>query len=167
MDCIVHGVAKSQTQLSDFHFTNCNQIFYLPEGLQVFFKRDQIGECFSVTVKSFKNHRNYSNGLLFGRNCFLFCIFLIFVIRRSHRSSQEEISHVQGQEQRLRGDNPHPRSGAVAALCWSRREEIPHVQGKRNPSKMVGTERGHQRADRLKPQSQKTSQSDLMDHSLV
>ena len=33
-------------------------------------------------------------------------------------------------------------------LCWSSHEEIPHVQGKRNPSKMVGTERGHQRADR-------------------
>jgi len=41
-------------------------------------------------------------------------------------------------------------------LCWSSREEITHVQGKRNPS----TERGHQRADRRKPQSQKTSQSD-------
>ena len=25
-----------------------------------------------------------------------------------------------------------------------------HIQGKRNPSKMVGSERGHQRADRLK-----------------
>ena len=23
------------------------------------------------------------------------------------------------------------------ALCWSSREEIPHIQGKRNPSKMV------------------------------
>ena len=34
-------------------------------------------------------------------------------------------------------------------------EEIPNVQSKRNPSKMVGTERGHQRTDRLKPQSQK------------
>ena len=32
---------------------------------------------------------------------------------------------------------------------------------------MVGTERGHQRADRPKPQSQTTSQSDHMDHSLV
>ena len=32
---------------------------------------------------------------------------------------------------------------------------------------MVGVERWHQRADRLKPQSQKTSQSDHMDHSLV
>ena len=32
---------------------------------------------------------------------------------------------------------------------WSSREEIPHVQGKRNPSKMVGVARGHQRADTL------------------
>ena len=39
------------------------------------------------------------------------------------------------------------------------REEIPHVRGKRNPSKMVGVARGHQRADALKPHSQKTSQS--------
>ena len=37
-------------------------------------------------------------------------------------------------------------------LCWSSREEIPHVQGKRNPSTSVGAKRGHQRADRLKPQ---------------
>ena len=44
-------------------------------------------------------------------------------------------------------------------LCWSSREEIPHAQGKRNPSKMVGVLRGHQRADTLKPYSQKTSQS--------
>ena len=44
-------------------------------------------------------------------------------------------------------------------LCWGSREEIPHTQGKRNPSKMVGVARGHQRADTLKPYSQKTSQS--------
>ena len=44
-------------------------------------------------------------------------------------------------------------------LCWSSREEIPHAQGKRNPSKMVGVAREHQRADTLKPYSQKTSQS--------
>ena len=44
-------------------------------------------------------------------------------------------------------------------LCWSSREEIPHAQGKRNPSKMVGIARGHQRANTLKPYSQKTSQS--------
>ena len=44
-------------------------------------------------------------------------------------------------------------------LCWSSREEILHAQGKRNPSKMVGVARGHQRADTLKSYSQKTSQS--------
>ena len=44
-------------------------------------------------------------------------------------------------------------------LCWSSREEIHHAQGKTNPSKMVGIARGHQRADTLKPYSQKTSQS--------
>ena len=47
----------------------------------------------------------------------------------------------------------------MAALCWSIREEIPHAQGKRNPSKMVSIARRHQRADTLKPYSQKTSQS--------
>ena len=44
-------------------------------------------------------------------------------------------------------------------FCWSSREEIAHTQGKRNPSKMVGVARGHQRADTLKPYSQKTNQS--------
>ena len=44
-------------------------------------------------------------------------------------------------------------------LCWSSREEIPHAQGKRNPSKTVGVAKGHQRANTLKPYSQKTSQS--------
>ena len=57
--------------------------------------------------------------------------------------------------------------GAVAVLCWSSREEIPHIQGKRYPSKMVGVARGHQRADTLKPSSQKTSQSDHTDHRLA
>ena len=48
----------------------------------------------------------------------------------------------------------------MAELCWSSHEEIPHDQGKRNPSKMVGVARGgHQRANTLKPYSQKTSQS--------
>ena len=78
-----------------------------------------------------------------------------------------------------RGATPCSRSGGVAS------EEIPiiqdkeqwlrfagaalleHVQSRRNPSKMVGVVRGHQRADTLKPQSHKTSQSNHMDHSLV
>ena len=44
-------------------------------------------------------------------------------------------------------------------LCRSSREEMPHAQGKRNTSKMVGVAKGHQRADTLKPYSQETSQS--------
>ena len=47
----------------------------------------------------------------------------------------------------------------MAVLCWSSREGILHAQGKRNPSKMVGVARGHQRANTLKPYSQTTSQS--------
>ena len=70
------------------------------------------------------------------------------------RGSREMIPLIQGK-------------GAAAALCWSSPEEIPHVQGKRNPSKVVGIAREHQRADTLKPYSHKTSQSDHMDHSLV
>ena len=47
----------------------------------------------------------------------------------------------------------------MVALCWSSHEEIPHAQGKRYLSKRVGVARGHQKADTLKPYSQKTSQS--------
>ena len=47
----------------------------------------------------------------------------------------------------------------MAALCWNSREDTPHVQGKRNPHKTVGVARRHQRADTLKPESQKSSQS--------
>ena len=49
------------------------------------------------------------------------------------------------------------RSNGCALL--SSREEIPHAQGKKNPSKTVGVARGHQRANTLKPYSQKMSQS--------
>ena len=41
----------------------------------------------------------------------------------------------------------------------SSHEEISHARGKRNTSKMVGVAKGHQRAETLKPYSQKTSQS--------
>ena len=44
-----------------------------------------------------------------------------------------------------------PLLGRGVALCWSSREDISHVQGKRNPSKTVGVVRGYQRADTLKP----------------
>ena len=62
------------------------------------------------------------------------------------KGGSEEIPLIQGKEQQLCF-----AGGAV------KRE--PHIQGKRNPSKMVGVARGHQRADTLKPDSQKTSQS--------
>ena len=47
----------------------------------------------------------------------------------------------------------HPSSKVRSSGCtfWNSREEIPQVQGKRNPSKMVGFARGHQNADTLKP----------------
>ena len=77
--------------------------------------------------------------------------YSMFKVRRGDR---EEIPLIQGKEQQVR-------------FCWSSREEIPHIQGKGNPSKMVGAARGHQKEHRLKPQSQTSSQSDHMDHSLV
>ena len=60
--------------------------------------------------------------------------------------SSKEIPLIQGKEQWL--------CFAGAAV-----KRYSHVQGKRNPSKMVGAARGHQRADTLKPYPQKTSQS--------
>ena len=54
-------------------------------------------------------------------------------------------------EVQMRRATPRPRSGAAAMLYWSSHEEIPNVQGKRNPSKMIGVARGHQTADTLKP----------------
>ena len=60
-------------------------------------------------------------------------------------------------QEQPRGATPRPRSGAAADRSYPTskvrsggQEEITHVQGKRNPSKTVGAERGHQRADRLK-----------------
>ena len=38
-----------------------------------------------------------------------------------------------------------------AGKRYSSHEKIPHIQGKRNPSKTVGVARGYQRADTLKP----------------
>ena len=43
------------------------------------------------------------------------------------------------------------RSYSTFKVWRSSREEIPLVQGKRNPSKRVGVAKGHQRADTLKP----------------
>ena len=58
-------------------------------------------------------------------------------------SGDKEIPLIQSKEQQL---------------CFSGAAEIPHAQGRRNPSKMIGVAGAHQRADTLKPYSQKTSQ---------
>ena len=79
------------------------------------------------------------------------------------QEGQGDLLHLQGREGRLWGDTPRERLGAVAVLCWSSGEEIPHVQGRRNPSKMVGVARGQTH----KQKSQKTSQSNHMDHRPV
>ena len=83
------------------------------------------------------------------------------------RGSSKEISLVQGEEQRLRFAGAAKKRYPMSKVRNSSSEETPAIQIKINPSKMVGAERGHQRADRLKPQSQTTGQSDHMDHSLV
>ena len=95
---------------------------------------------------------------------------------RRCRSGLKELPHARGQGQWPRGATPHQRSGEAAKRSnpmskerWLRGrkraersystfkvrrgggEEIPLVQGKRNPGKMVGVARGHQRADTLKP----------------
>ena len=51
----------------------------------------------------------------------------------------------------LRGHRRAERSYSTFKVRRGGREEIPLVQGKRNPSKTVGVARGHQRADTLKP----------------
>ena len=60
------------------------------------------------------------------------------------KGGSKEIPLIQGKEQRL---------------CFAGAAVKRYPQDKRNPSKMVGVARGHQRADTLKPFSQKTSQS--------
>ena len=54
-------------------------------------------------------------------------------------------------ERWLHGRRKAKRSYSTYKVRRGSREEILLVQGKRNPSKMVGVARGHQRADTLKP----------------
>ena len=60
-------------------------------------------------------------------------------------------SNPTSKEQSLHGRRGAKRSYSTFKVRRGSREEILHVQGKRNPSKTVGAERGHQRADTLKP----------------
>ena len=64
------------------------------------------------------------------------------------KGGSKEVSFVQGKERWLRF--------AGAAV---KRYPTPKVRDTPRPSKMVGVARGHQKADTLKPYSQKTSQS--------
>ena len=54
-------------------------------------------------------------------------------------------------EQWLCGSRRAERSYSTFKVRRGGGEEIPLVQGKRNPSKMVSIARGHQRANTLKP----------------
>ena len=102
----------------------------------------------------------------------------------TRRSLAAAMAHEHGREELPPAWGPEelPRtcgwdSGQEELTCIIRNEQWlcfagaalkrPHIQGKRNPSKTVGTERGDQRADRLKLQSQTTSQSDHMNYSFV
>ena len=101
-----------------------------------------------------------------------------FPMSKVRGSGRGKLPHVQGAVAALgvgglRGTIPSSRSEGVAmrrypsskvrssgcALLEQPCRDIP-VQSNRNPSKMVGVARGHQRADALKPQLQRTSQSD-------
>ena len=74
--------------------------------------------------------------------------YSMFKVRRG---GCEEISIIQGKEQQL--------CFAGAAVKRYPTSKVRETQ--------VGVVKGHQRADTLKPYSQKTSQSDHTDHSLV
>ena len=62
-----------------------------------------------------------------------------------------ERSNPTSKEWRLHGQRRAERSYSTFQVRRGGHEEIPLVQGWRNPSKMVGVARGHQRADTLKP----------------
>ena len=62
-----------------------------------------------------------------------------------------ERSNPTSKEQQLCSHRRAKRSYSTFKVRRGGREEIPLVQGKRNPSKTIGVARGHQRADTLKP----------------
>ena len=62
-----------------------------------------------------------------------------------------ERSNPMSKEWRLCGQRRAERSYSTFKVRRGSCEEIPFVQGKRNPSKMAGVARGHKRVDPLKP----------------
>ena len=83
---------------------------------------------------------------LFSAASFSFC-FQSF----SALGSFPERSNLTSKEQRLHWHRRAERSYSTSKVRRGGPEDIPLIQGKRNPGKMVGVERGHQRADTLKP----------------
>ena len=65
--------------------------------------------------------------------------------------NEKEHAKLWFKEQRLRGRRRTQKSYSTFKVRRGGREEVPLIQGKRNPSKTVGVARGHQRADTLKP----------------
>ena len=67
------------------------------------------------------------------------------------KEGSEELLHIQGQEGQR--ENIPLIQGKEQRLCFAggAMKRYHQVQGKRNPSKIVGVVRGHQRADKLKP----------------
>ena len=70
--------------------------------------------------------------------------------RKSNQSILKEINPEDSLESAQQSVVSGPEKTPYVQSQFGGHEEIPHVQSKRNPSKMAGTERGHQRADRLK-----------------
>ena len=81
---------------------------------------------------------------------------------RQLRSAWEELPHERpgaaarrsyprSKKRWLPGHRRAERSYSTFKVRRGGGEETPLVQGKRNPNKMVGVARGHQRADTLKP----------------
>ena len=81
MDCIVHGVTKSQTQLSDFHF-------HFQRG-QSILKNDQLrtqifwhNEITNVCPKFFNLLQRYNlagNSLLYAKLWYVYLIYILMI----------------------------------------------------------------------------------------
>ena len=99
-----------------------------------------------------------------------FCLFILFMKQHENIKQHAQEEQATSKEQQLRRHRRTERSCSTFKVRRGGHEEIPliqgkelccsllgqpwrepHVQGKKNPSKMVGVARGHQRADRLKP----------------
>ena len=70
---------------------------------------------------------------------------------RPRSGAAAEMSYPTSKEQRLCRPRRAERSYSMFKVRRGSREEIPLVQDKKNPSKMVVVARGHQKADTLKP----------------